>query len=145
MQFWIARCIFLSFRRFIHRTLIPSILLLTIFKKYLKYKYKISRKNPRMYHQYIRGFVHCATMKIFLVFLPIGIIAYAFFYCKMHFNPILTDFEFISTSRNSLMNVFLKDSTYWEFGRLGRRFPDNTVYIGVGIGNTTLEAKSRAV
>ena len=98
-----------------------------------------------MYHQYIRGFVHCATMKILLVFLPTGIVAYAFFYCKMHFNPILTDFEFISTSRNSLMNVFLKDSTYWEFGRLGRRFPDNTVYIGVGIGNTTLEAKSRAV
>lgn len=52
---------------------------------------------------------------------------------------------FIVTSRNSLMNVFLKDSTYWEFGRLGRRFPDNTVYIGIGIGNTTLEAKSRAV
>lgn len=52
---------------------------------------------------------------------------------------------FIVTSRHSLMNVFLKDSTYWEFGRLGRRFPDNTIYMGIGIGDTTLEAKSRAV
>lgn len=52
---------------------------------------------------------------------------------------------FIVTSKNYLMNVFLKDSTYWEFGQLGRRFPDNRIYIGIGIGNTTLEAKSRAM
>ncbi len=52
---------------------------------------------------------------------------------------------FLVTSRNSLINVFLKDSTYWEFCQLGRRFPDNTVCMGIGIGNTTLEAKSRAM
>ena len=45
MQFWIARCIFLSFRRFIHRTNFFN-LIINNFQKNLKYKYKISRKNP---------------------------------------------------------------------------------------------------
>lgn len=52
---------------------------------------------------------------------------------------------FIVTTGGDVRNIFLKDSTYWDFGQLGKRFPDSSVRIGIGMGSSMLEAKTSAV
>ncbi|WP_455580984.1 winged helix-turn-helix transcriptional regulator [Dysosmobacter sp.] len=51
---------------------------------------------------------------------------------------------FIATSRNMLMNGFLKKYEHWKLLQFGQRSPAFRVWLGIGIGNTMLEAKSRA-
>jgi len=54
------------------------------------------------------------------------------------------DHYFITTSRNMLMNSFLKNGEHSRFLQLSRRSPAYKVWMGIGIGTTMLEAKSRA-
>lgn len=54
------------------------------------------------------------------------------------------DHYFITTSRHMLMNNFLKNGEHSRFLQLTRRSPSYKVWIGIGIGTTMLEAKSRA-
>ena len=54
------------------------------------------------------------------------------------------DHYFITTSRHMLMNNFLKNGEHSRFLQLARRSPSYKVWIGIGIGTTMLEAKSRA-
>ena len=54
------------------------------------------------------------------------------------------DHYFIVTSRTMLMNVFLKDKEYCRLLQYGQRSPEYRVWLGIGIGNSMLEAKSRA-
>lgn len=54
------------------------------------------------------------------------------------------DHFFIITSRNMLMNAFLKNMEYWKLLQFGQRSPEYQVWVGMGIGNTMLEAKSRS-
>lgn len=51
---------------------------------------------------------------------------------------------FIATSRNMLMNGFLKKYEHWKLLQFGQRSSAFRVWLGIGIGNTMLEAKSRA-
>lgn len=53
-------------------------------------------------------------------------------------------FFFISTSRNMLMNVFLKSGEHNKLLQFGRQGPEYQTWVGIGVGNTMLEAKSRA-
>ena len=55
------------------------------------------------------------------------------------------DHFFIVTTRNMLMNVFLKNGEHWKLMQFGRRSSEYKVWIGMGVGNTTLEAKSRCL
>ena len=43
-----------------------------------------------------------------------------------------------------LMNVFLKDKEYCRLLQYGQRSPEYQIWLGIGIGNSMLEAKSRA-
>ena len=54
------------------------------------------------------------------------------------------DHYFITTSRSMLMNSFLKNGEHSRFLQLTRRSPAYKVWMGIGIGTTMLEAKSRA-
>ena len=54
------------------------------------------------------------------------------------------DHYFITTSRSMLMNSFLKNGEHSRFLQLTRRSPEYKVWMGIGIGTTMLEAKSRA-
>ena len=54
------------------------------------------------------------------------------------------DHYFIVTTRTMLMNVFLKDKEYCRLLQYGQRSPAYRVWLGIGIGNSMLEAKSRA-
>lgn len=54
------------------------------------------------------------------------------------------DHFFIITTRSMLMNVFLKNREHWKLLQFGQRSPEYQVWIGMGIGNSMLEAKSRA-
>lgn len=54
------------------------------------------------------------------------------------------DHFFIATTRTMLMNVFLKDKEYCRLLQYGQRSPEYQVWLGIGIGNSMLEAKSRA-
>lgn len=51
---------------------------------------------------------------------------------------------FIATSRDMLMNVFLKNGEHGNLLKFGQRSPAYLVWMGMGVGNTMLEAKSRA-
>ncbi len=51
---------------------------------------------------------------------------------------------FIATTRSMLMNVFLKTGEHWNLMQFGQRKPFCKVWLGIGVGNTTLEAKSRS-
>ena len=51
---------------------------------------------------------------------------------------------FVVTSRNMLMNIFLKNGEHSKLLQFGRRSPEYRVWVGIGMGNTMLEAKSRA-
>lgn len=51
---------------------------------------------------------------------------------------------FIVTSRNMLINVFLKKREHWHLLRFGRRSPSYQAWMGIGLGSTMLEARSRA-
>lgn len=53
-------------------------------------------------------------------------------------------FFFIATSRNMLMNFFLKNGEYNNLLQFGRQGPGCYVRLGIGVGNTMLEAYSRA-
>lgn len=53
-------------------------------------------------------------------------------------------FFFIATSRNMLMNVFLKNGEHNKLLQFGRRGPEYQTWVGIGVGSTMLEAKSRA-
>lgn len=59
------------------------------------------------------------------------------------FNISVGDF-FVVTSRNMLMNMFLKNGEHSKLIQFGRRSPEYRVWVGIGMGNTMLEAKSRA-
>lgn len=54
------------------------------------------------------------------------------------------DHYFITTSRHMLMNSFLKNGEHSRFLQSARRSPAYKVWMGIGIGTTMLEAKSRA-
>ncbi len=54
------------------------------------------------------------------------------------------DHFFIVTSRNMVMNAFLKNQEHWKLLRFGQQEPEFHVWMGIGIGNTMLQAKSRA-
>lgn len=54
------------------------------------------------------------------------------------------DFFFLTTTRNMLTNVFLKNGGHSELVEFGRRAPEYKIWVGVGVGSTMLEAKSRA-
>lgn len=51
---------------------------------------------------------------------------------------------FIVTTRNMLQNVFLKDNEHSKLLQFGQRSPQYRVWLGMGVGNTMLEARSRA-
>lgn len=51
---------------------------------------------------------------------------------------------FIVTTRSMLMNVFLKNGEHWKLMQFGCRGPAYKVWMGMGVGNTMLEAKSRS-
>ncbi len=51
---------------------------------------------------------------------------------------------YITTNRNMLLNVFLKTSMHHNLLAFGRRSHRQKIWIGMGIGTTMLEAKSRA-
>ena len=51
---------------------------------------------------------------------------------------------FITTTRSMLMNVFLKTGEHWNLMQFGQRGPAYKVWVGMGVGNTMLEAKSRS-
>ena len=51
---------------------------------------------------------------------------------------------YLVTTRSILMNIFLKNGEQWNLMRFGQRGPAFKVWIGMGIGNTMLEAKSRS-
>lgn len=51
---------------------------------------------------------------------------------------------FIVTSRNMLMNMFLKRGEYNNLLQFGRQGPGYHVWLGIGVGSTMLEAYSRA-
>ncbi len=51
---------------------------------------------------------------------------------------------YLAASRSTLINVFLKGGEYWNLVQFGRRAPEYQVWVGVGVGSTMLEAKSRA-
>ncbi len=51
---------------------------------------------------------------------------------------------YLVTSRNTLTDVFLKTGEHWNLIEFGRRTPEYQVWVGIGVGSTTLEAKSRA-
>lgn len=53
-------------------------------------------------------------------------------------------FFFLATSRNMLMNVFLKSGEHSKLLQFGRQGPEYQTWVGIGVGNTMLEAKSRA-
>lgn len=50
----------------------------------------------------------------------------------------------IVTSRNMLMNAFLKTGEHTSLLQFGQRAPEYKVWVGMGVGNSMLEAKSRA-
>ena len=54
------------------------------------------------------------------------------------------DHYFIVTTRTMLMNVFLKDKEYCRLLQYGQRSPEYQIWLGIGIGNSMLEPKSRA-
>lgn len=54
------------------------------------------------------------------------------------------DHYFITTSRHMLINSFLKNGEHSRFLQLAHRSPSYKVWMGIGIGTTMLEAKSRA-
>lgn len=54
------------------------------------------------------------------------------------------DHFFVVTSRDLLMNMFLKNGEHGKLMQFGRRTPEYQVWVGVGVGSTMLEAKSRA-
>ncbi|WP_295586340.1 helix-turn-helix domain-containing protein [uncultured Oscillibacter sp.] len=51
---------------------------------------------------------------------------------------------FIVTTRSMLMNAFLKNKEHWKLLQFGQRSAEFQVWMGIGIGNTMLESKSRA-
>ena len=51
---------------------------------------------------------------------------------------------FIATSRDMLINGFLRSGAHQDLLQFGRRTPNYKVWVGMGIGSTMLEAKSRA-
>ena len=54
------------------------------------------------------------------------------------------DHFFIVTTRRMLENAFLKNHEHAKLLQFGRRAPQYQVWLGIGIGNTLLEPKSRA-
>lgn len=52
--------------------------------------------------------------------------------------------HFIVTTRNMLTNVFLRAGEHRNLLQFGRRTPEYQVWVGMGVGDTMLEAKSRA-
>nr|WP_325211254.1 helix-turn-helix domain-containing protein [uncultured Oscillibacter sp.] len=50
----------------------------------------------------------------------------------------------VVTSRNMLINMFLKNGEHSKLMQFGRRGPECQVWVGIGMGNTMLEAKSRS-
>ncbi len=52
---------------------------------------------------------------------------------------------FIVTTRSVLTNIFLKNDTHSKLVQFHRRHPDYSVWIGIGMGSTMLEAKSRSL
>ena len=51
---------------------------------------------------------------------------------------------YLVTTRSILMNIFLQGGEQWNLMQFGQRGPAFKVWIGMGIGNTMLEAKSRS-
>ena len=49
----------------------------------------------------------------------------------------------VVASRNMLINMFLKNGEHSKLMQFGRRSPECRVWVGIGMGNTLLEAKSR--
>lgn len=50
----------------------------------------------------------------------------------------------VVTSRNMLINMFLKNGEHSKLMQFGRQWPECQVWVGIGMGNTMLEAKSRS-
>lgn len=55
-----------------------------------------------------------------------------------------TDHFYLVTTRNMLQNVFLKNREYAQLLEFGRKSERYRVWLGMGIGSTMLEARSRA-
>lgn len=55
-----------------------------------------------------------------------------------------TEIFYLACTREMLNNVFLKKGEHHRLIQFGRRGPEYRVWVGIGLGNTMLEAKSRA-
>ena len=55
-----------------------------------------------------------------------------------------TEIFYLACTRKMLNNVFLKKGEHNRLIQFGRRGPEYRVWVGIGLGNTMLEAKSRA-